>query len=434
VDPSTQPTGTPFTSTEATSTQPTSTQTTSTPPTGMSKEDWEKLDIRARSTILLYLVDSVLLNVSEESTTKELWDKLGNLYQSKSLVNKLFLRKKLYHLRMEDGDTVREHLNAFNTLVSQLVSVNITIAEEDKCITLLCSLPDSWDNLVVAIGSTTQSILKYEDVVASLLFEEMRQKNMDGHSTNALFVRGCTQDRNPGKSLGGTYKSTSRSKSPGKSLRKYQKCGKTGHYNKDHKSNKVEKPKGSDSTFSTETKTSAEEGGDVYLASIGTHVDHDVWLIDSGASYHMTPHKEWFSEYEKYDGGDVFLGDDSKTKIVGRGRVKLLLKDGRIRTIHGVIHIPKLSRSLISISKLDDAVVYTVFGKGTCKMVRGAMVLMRGVWCGTPYKLLGSTYTNGCNSSVVPDQRNKGDKTNTVPEKKTMLWHQRLGHIGEKGL
>jgi hypothetical protein len=104
---------------------------------------------------------------------------------------------------MEDGDSVTEHLNVFNTLVSQLVSVNITIAEEYKCITLLCSFPDTWDNLVVAIGSTTQSTLKYEDVVASLLSEEMRQKNMDGHSTDALFVRGRTQDRNPGKSSRG---------------------------------------------------------------------------------------------------------------------------------------------------------------------------------------------------------------------------------------
>jgi hypothetical protein len=91
VDPGTQPTGTLSTSTQATGTQPTSTQTTSTPPTGMSKEDWEKLDRRERSTIRLCLADSVLLNVSGESTTKELWDKLGNLYQSKSLVNKLFL-------------------------------------------------------------------------------------------------------------------------------------------------------------------------------------------------------------------------------------------------------------------------------------------------------------------------------------------------------
>jgi hypothetical protein len=181
-------------------------------------------------------------------------------------------------------------------------------------------------------------------------------------------------------------------------------------------------------------KTFTEEGDDVYLASICTHANHDLWLIDSGASYHMTPQREWFSEYEKYDGGDIFLGDDSTTKIVGRGRFKLLLKDGRIRTLPGVLHIPKLVRSLISVRKLDDAGADTVLGKGTCKMVRGAMVLIRGVQCRTLYNLLGSTYTNGCNNFVVPEQRNEGEKTNTIIEKKTMLWHQRLGHIGEKGL
>jgi hypothetical protein len=259
VDPGTQATGTPSTSTQATGTQPTSTQTTSTLAIGMSKEYWEKLDRRARSIIRLCLADSMFLNVSGESTAKKLWDKLGNLYQSKSLVNKLFLRKKLYHLRMEDGDFVTEHLNAFNTLVSQLGSVNITIVEEDKCITLLCSLLDSWDNLVVAIGSTTQSTLKYEDVVASLLSEDMRRKNMDGHNTDSLFVRGRTQDRNPGKPSGWRSKSTSRSKSPRKYLRKCWKCGKTRHYKKDCKSKKVEKPKGSDSTSSTEVKTSTEK-------------------------------------------------------------------------------------------------------------------------------------------------------------------------------
>jgi hypothetical protein len=31
----------------------------------------------------------------------------------------------------------------------------------------------------------------------------MRWKSMDGHSIDALFVRGRTQERNPGKSLGG---------------------------------------------------------------------------------------------------------------------------------------------------------------------------------------------------------------------------------------
>jgi hypothetical protein len=121
----------------------------------------------------------------------------------------------------------------------------------------------------------------------------------------------------------------------------------------------------------------------------------------------MTPHREWFFEYEKYDGGDVFLGDDSITKIMGRGRVKLMLKDGWIRTLPGVLHIPKLAKSLISVSKLDDAGVNIVFGKNTWKTVEGEMVLMRGVQCRNMYNLLGRTYTNGCNIYVVPKKRNE---------------------------
>ena len=139
---------------------------------------------------------------------------------------------------------------------------------------------------------------------------------MDGHNIDALFLRGHTEERNLGRPSGWRSKSIGRSKSPGKSLWKCRKCGKTGHYNKDCKSKMVKKQMGSDSISSTEAKTSTEEGGDVYLASTSTHEDLDVWLIDSGVSYHMTLHREWFPEYEKYDGGDIFLGDESTTNIL----------------------------------------------------------------------------------------------------------------------
>ena len=56
-----------------------------TKPTTMSDEDWKKLDRKAKSTIRLCGSDSVLLNLFGEATAKTLWDKLGNLYQSKSL-------------------------------------------------------------------------------------------------------------------------------------------------------------------------------------------------------------------------------------------------------------------------------------------------------------------------------------------------------------
>ena len=102
-------------------------------------------------------------------------------------------------------------------------------------------------------------------------------------------------------------------------------------------------------------KTSSDEVGDVYLVSSSTHSCHDAWLIDSGASFHMTSHREWFCEYESYDGGDVFLGDDSSYKIIGRGRVKVRFRDGRVKTLPGVLHIPSLARNLLSVIKMSDA-------------------------------------------------------------------------------
>ena len=121
----------------------------------------------------------------------------------------------------------------------------------------------------------------------------------------------------------------------------------------------------------------------MYLSSMGNHSERDIWLIDSGASCHMIPYREWFCEYEKYNGGDVYSRDDSPTSIIGRGRVKLKLKDGRIRTLPGVLHITNLARNLIFVRKLNVAGVKTMCGDGGCKMVRGSIVLMRGVRYGT---------------------------------------------------
>eukprot|EP00253_Pinus_taeda_P018724 PITA_18724 len=243
---------------------------------------------------------------------------------------------------MKDGDLVTEHMNAFNNVVSQLSSVDIKISDKDKCISLLCSLPDSWDILVIAIGSNSTT-LQFDEIVSALLMEEMRWKNMESQNGKPVKVV-CW------------------------------KCGKEGKFKRDCKSKAPDKGKGSDDGPSTEAKTTSDEGGDVYLASSSTHVDHEAWLIYSGACFHFTPHREWFCEYEKYDGGDVFLADDRKARIVGRGKVKLKLQGGRVISLPGVLHIPALARNLISVSKLDDVGVKTVSKKDTCKMVRGALV------------------------------------------------------------
>jgi hypothetical protein len=107
----------------------------------------------------------------------------------------------------------------------------------------------------------------------------------------------------------------------------------------------------------------------VYLDSSSTHTDHDVWLIDLGACFHMTPHIECFFAYDKYNRGDVFLGDDLTAIITTRGKVKLLLKDGRIRAFNEVLHIQELDRNSIYVSNMSDASVHIMFENETRKMV-----------------------------------------------------------------
>jgi hypothetical protein len=83
---------------------------------------------------------------------------------------------------------------------------------------------------------------------------------------------------------------------------------------------------------------------------------------------------------------------------------------------------------------MDDAGVKMVFEKETYRMVQGEMVLLKGVQIGTLYKLQGRTISNGCNNSIAPNIGVEEEKTPTFSGEKFMLWHQRLGHIGEKDL
>jgi hypothetical protein len=61
--------------------------------------------------------------------------------------------------------------------------------------------------------------------------------------------------------------------------------------------------------------------------------------------------------------------------------------DERIRKLPGVLHNPELAKNLIYVNKTDDARVKTVFEKETFRIVRGAMVLHKGVHIRNLYKL-----------------------------------------------
>ena len=56
---------------------------------------------------------------------------------------------------------------------------------------------------------------------------------------------------------------------------------------------------------------------------ISGEVSH-AWILDSGASLHVTPHREWFSRYEEIV-GIVTLGNSFACDIVGIGDIPMVL-------------------------------------------------------------------------------------------------------------
>ena len=57
----------------------------------------------------------------------------------------------------------------------QLESIEVKFESEDKAITLLCSLPESWDHFVTSISLSISETLEFDDVVGAILSEETRK-------------------------------------------------------------------------------------------------------------------------------------------------------------------------------------------------------------------------------------------------------------------
>jgi hypothetical protein len=76
------------------------------------------------------------------------------------------------------------------------------------------------------------------------------------------------------------------------------------------------------------------------------------WVVDSGASFHATPHRKHFLDYVQGDFGQVHLGDDAPCKIVGMGKVKIKQRNGNQWLLKEVRHVPYLRKNLISTGQL----------------------------------------------------------------------------------
>ena len=149
--------------------------------------------------------------------------------------------------------------------------------------------------------------------------------------------------------------------------------------------------------------------------------DNEVeWIIDTTASYHVTPNKEFFTSYRPGDFGTVKMGNTSYSKIVGNGDVCIQTDVGCSLTLRDVRHVPDLRLNVISGVALDREGYVNYFGNGKWKLTKGSLVASRGKVRSTLYR----TVVKIC-----------GDELNATKDGSSPnLWHKRLGHMSEKGL
>jgi hypothetical protein len=90
------------------------------------------------------------------------------------------------------------------------------------------------------------------------------------------------------------------------------------------------------------------------VANVSTNVDN-VWYVDSGASNHMTYHGEWFKDVKNLEKpGYVETGDDTAHPIAHIGNVPLAMRDGKIKYLSDVLHVPNITKNLVSIGQMIE--------------------------------------------------------------------------------
>ncbi|KAH9671607.1 hypothetical protein KPL70_017434 [Citrus sinensis] len=351
---------------------------------------WNEVDGNAISDLHLALADRVLSSVAKKNTAKKIWDTLTKLYEAKSLHKKIFLKRKLYTLRMTESTMVTDHINTLKTLFSQLTTLGYNIEENERVELLLQSLPDSYDQLIINLTNKNPvDSLVFDDVAASVLNEESRRKNKENRQASsqqaeALSVtRWRLTERGPSGS-----QNHGRSKFRSKKNVKYYNCGKKGHVKKKCWSNqKRREGKEPESSNAQGCVASTLDDGEILYSEAATVSEgrkrlYDVWLIDSGATWHMTYRREW-----------------------------------------EVRHVNGLKKNLLFLGQMDSHGYKTHVENGIMKIVKGALVLMKAEKIGANLFMLKGETLHEADACVASNG-----------EESTMMWHLKLGHISEQGL
>ncbi|KAH9764080.1 hypothetical protein KPL70_001401 [Citrus sinensis] len=286
----------------------------STPVIGGQKIDVEKFDGKINFGMWRRKVMDALIQidlhevkylVKDEECAMTLWCTLEEKYMLKSPENRLHTMSKVYGFLMKYGVSMHDHVLRFEKLLADLKNLDKDINDEVKTMILLHSLPEEYNNFVTTL-IYGKSVIVFKDVCTTLTNLEIRNndKNSERASSEAL-----------------------------------------GHWRKD-----CPKAQNRDWKKSVAANMARKEGDSNYSLSITstTYVaSSSEWLLDTGATYHLCPVREWFTDFNELESSEVVMGNDRPCRLMGIGIVRLKLFDGMVRELKENGVAERMNRTLL---------------------------------------------------------------------------------------
>eukprot|EP00731_Ephydatia_muelleri_P036346 Em0239g7a len=252
----------------------------------------------AFSTLVLSISSSQLYLITSCEEPAPAWVALRNHFERDTLVNKLMLKKQYFRMEMKEGSSIEAHIKAMKELTDKLAAIKAPISEEDQVVTLLGSLPSSYSTLVTALEARDAVSLSY--VQQALIQEEQRMNVVDSKSDagqSAVFDEKTCRT--------GICREAVSTMSKGKATEE------------NHQERSLSKPK----HIAKPVKT-MEEDSELACGASSKSYNKENWIVDSGASSHMTQTQEFMVNYEEFGTPQkVCLGDGRTLEAFGKGKV-----------------------------------------------------------------------------------------------------------------
>ena len=179
-----------------------------------TKEEKKNKDNKVMTQIHLYLSNDILQDVLKKKSTVALWLKFEQLFMTRSLPSKLYLKQRLYSHRLSKGKSIINPISTFKESVADLETMEVKYEEEDLGLILLCSLPSLYSTFRDTILHSRET-LTLKEVYESLRSKETMKQLVNGFEAKVegLIARGRSQEKGFGNSDRGESKSKSRNKS-----------------------------------------------------------------------------------------------------------------------------------------------------------------------------------------------------------------------------